>query len=91
MFWTHIVNNYSITNGYRLYVNGTFKNTTSLMTYSASNQVNILTLGNRLQANNGTSCVTQSIVPIVYYGSIFEFRVYSIELNVNNIYALANQ
>lgn len=84
--WTHIVNTYSTTNGYRLYVNGTLIGSTGAIGYSASGLVNIITLGNPLQG----SCNSQSIVPSVYYGYIDEFRIYSRELNSTDIYNLAN-
>jgi len=88
--WTHIVAIYSLTNGVRLYVNGTFIGTTGPMIYSASGQVNILTLVNPIQGNNRGTCQSQSIIPNVYYGSIDEFRVYSRELNTVDISMLAN-
>lgn len=62
------------------------------MTYIASSEVNILTLGNSLQATSATaggSCNSQSIIPNVYNGSIDEFRVYSRELNSTDIQTLA--
>jgi hypothetical protein len=88
--WTHIVYTYSITNGLQLYINGTLIGTTGSMGYSASNQTNILTLGNPLQASNGSSCIAQLIVSNAFNGSIDEFRVYSRELNITDIYTLAN-
>ena len=81
--WTHIVHTYSITNGLRLYINGTLNGITNSMAYSPSNEVNILTLGNALQGNIGN-------VSNVYYGLIDEFRVYTRELNITNIQALTN-
>lgn len=91
--WTHVVDTFSVANGHRLYVNGTFIGSTGSMTYVASNQVNILTLGNPLQGtltSAGGTCTAQSIVPGVYLGSIDEFRVYSRELNTTDIFTLAN-
>jgi hypothetical protein len=91
--WTHVVQTYSLTNGLRLYVNGTLINTTGPQTNLNSGLVNILTLGNFLQGiqnSSGGTCNSQSIVPRVYYGSIDEFRVYSRELNPADIYTLAN-
>jgi hypothetical protein len=83
--WTHVVSTYSTTNGTQLYLNGTFINGTGPMNISASNQVNIITLVNSM---NG-SCVSQSIVPSPYNGLIDEFRVYSRELSLCDIYSLA--
>lgn len=56
------------------------------MTYIASQQVNIITLGNPLDGN----CSSQSIIPNVYFGGIDEFRIYSRELNSSDIFILAN-
>jgi hypothetical protein len=58
--------------------------------YSASGQVNIITLANPLQAYTGSSCVSQSFAPNVFSGSIDEFRVYSRELDIDAICALAD-
>lgn len=91
--WTHVVDTYSVANGHRLYVNGTFIGSTGSMNYLASGQVNILTLGNPLQGvlvSAGGTCNAQSIVPGVFLGSLDEFRVYSRELNTTDIFALAN-
>jgi hypothetical protein len=91
--WTHVVVTYSQTNGIRLYINGTYYNSSDAFTYAASEQVNILTLANPLQAiqwTTGGSCNSQSIVPSVYHGYIDEFRVYSRELNMTDVYTLAN-
>jgi hypothetical protein len=91
--WTHVAVTYSSTHGIRLYVNGTLNGTTASIIYSASSQVNILTLANRLQGNltsAGGTCNSQSIVPNVYFGDMDEFRVYSRELNASDVYTLAN-
>lgn len=88
--WTHVTVTYSSTNGLRLYVNGTLIGTTSSMSSSSSGQVNILTLANGLQASAGGTCNSQSIVPNAYFGDMDEFRVYSRELNANDVYILAN-
>ncbi len=81
--WTHIVYTYSTINGLQLYINGTLSGTIGPVAYLASDEVNILTLGNPLQANVGN-------VQSVFNGFIDEFRVYSRELNINDIYKLAN-
>ena len=91
--WTHVVDTFSVANGYQLYVNGTLIGSTGAMTFLAANQTNILTLGNPLQGtlvSAGGSCNAQSIVPGVHLGSIDEFRVYSRELNTTDISILAN-
>ena len=88
--WAHIAYTYSAVNILQLYINGTFKTSTSPTTNSVSNEVNILTLGNALQASTVNSCIAQSVVPNVYNGLIDEFRVYSRELNINDIHILAS-
>ena len=47
--WTNVISTYSITNGVRLYVNGTLISSTGGMIYLASGLVNILTLANPRQ------------------------------------------
>ena len=91
--WSHIVDTYSFTNGHRLYFNGTLIGTTGSMSYVASGQVNVITLGNPIQGTpttSGGTCYSQSIVSKVFYGSIDEFRIYSRELTTTDITALAN-
>ena len=85
--WTHIAITYSSRNGLILYINGMFYSTTGRMSYRASEQVNILTLGNSL---DGSSCHRGSITSDVYVGDIDEFRVYSRELSTMDVYELAN-
>ena len=91
--WTHVAQTYSLTNGLRLYINGTLVGSTGAIARSNSGAVGILTLGNfiqGIQTSAGGSCSSQSIVPNVYYGYTDEFRVYSRELNPSDIYTLAN-
>ena len=91
--WTHIVTTFSSTNGFQLFINGTFYNSSSTFTYAGIGNVTILTLGSGLQEvpyNGSNGCQWKSITPSVYNGSIDEFRVYSRELNSNDIYSLAN-
>ena len=88
--WTHIVNTYSPINGYKLYVNGTLRNSTNSTTSLVFDDITILTLGNTLQGNLGYSCSTPTTVQNVYYGCFDEFRVYSRELNLTDINKLIN-
>ncbi|UJR24238.1 hypothetical protein I4U23_027205 [Adineta vaga] len=85
--WTHITTTYSSKNGLQLYINGIYYSTTSSMSYGASGQINILTLGNAL---NGTTCNRLSIKSTVFNGYLDEFRVYSRELSAADVYGLAN-
>ena len=91
--WTHVVTTFSPTNGYRLYLNGTYYNSLSAFTYEGAGGVLRVTLGNGLQAAPHAwwgGCHSQSIVPDVYYGSIDQFSVYSRELSSSEISSLAN-
>lgn len=89
--WTHIVNTYSYQNGHRLYINGTFFSTTGPVTYSASNVPNYITLGNSLQGSLSCTSLNQQAFPSrPFLGYIDEFRVYSRELNQQDINSLAN-
>jgi hypothetical protein len=91
--WTHVVVTYSPSNALTLYINGTYYNSTNVLSNGGSSSVNILTLASPLQGiqySAGGSCHSQSIVPSVYYGYIDEFRVYSRELDTTDVYVLAN-
>ena len=85
--WTHITITYSSRNGLILYINGTFYGTTGEMSYRASEETSILTLGNSL---DGSACYRGSITSDAYVGDIDEFRVYSRELNAMDVDELAN-
>ena len=91
--WTHVVTTFSPTNGYRLYLNGTYYNSLSAFTYEGTDGVLIVTLGNDLQAipfTGWSGCNSKSVVPVIFHGSIDEFGVYSQELNSSEISSLAN-
>jgi len=86
--WTHIVTSYSITNGVRLWVNGTFVNSSGPFAYISSGVPNTITLGSSLA---GTSlCHVGPVEKGQFYGMMDELRVYSRELNESDVYALAN-
>ncbi len=86
--WTHIVTSYSATSGVRLWINGTFVNSSGPFTYASSNVPNTITLGSSL---DGTSyCAAYLVEKGQFYGMMDELRVYSRELNASDIYALAN-
>ncbi|CAF0903667.1 unnamed protein product [Adineta steineri] len=83
--WTHIATTYSLTNGLRLYVNGTSVGGTGAQSNAAPSEVVILTLGNSL---SGGECNSQSIATGTFSGYLDEFRVYSRELSDTEVYAL---
>jgi hypothetical protein len=86
--WTHVVTSYSVTNGLRLWVNGTLVSSSSRFTYVSSWVPNTITLGSSL---NGTSgCFSGPVNKGQFYGKMDELRVYSRELNASDVYALAN-
>ncbi|CAF3828348.1 unnamed protein product, partial [Adineta steineri] len=85
--WTHVTSTFSTMNGLRFYINGIYSASTGVMSYSAAQQAVILTLGNPMM---GGSCNSSSIATGIYSGYLDEFRVYSRELSVADVYTLAN-
>jgi hypothetical protein len=86
--WTHVVTSYSVTNGLRLWVNGTLVSSSSRFTYVPSWVPNTITLGSSL--NGTSSCNGGPVNKGQFYGKMDELRVYSRELNATDVYALAN-
>ena len=62
--------------------------TGSGLQYVCSGELNTLVLANAI--GNRSSCYAQSIVSDLYSGSMDEFRVYSRELDTNDIYTLSH-
>jgi hypothetical protein len=90
--WTHVVETWSMTNGLRLYLDGTLTGSlASAKTFLASGVSNFVTLGNsRNGMNICTGGCVSSRAPGAFDGDIDDFRVYSRELTaseVNTIYA----
>jgi hypothetical protein len=85
--WTHVVGTYSPTNGERLYVNGTLRNSIGGYSFLASGVPMTITLGSSLL---GTSCATATIQMGQFYGSLDEFYVYARELTASEVAALAS-
>jgi hypothetical protein len=85
--WIHAAITYSVTNGLRLYVNGTFWNSTGPLLYFGSGTADYLFLGSPL---SGTSCGGAHIINGQYSGAIDEFRLYSREISAANVSSLAN-
>ncbi|CAF1106760.1 unnamed protein product [Adineta steineri] len=85
--WTHVASTFSTMNGLRFYINGIYSAGTGVMNYGAAQQTVILTLGNPIA---GGSCNSMSIKTGIYSGYFDEFRVYSRELSVADVYTLAN-
>ena len=86
--WTHIATSYSVTNGIRLWINGTFKNSSSSFVYYSSNVTNTITIGNK--PNAASSCYTKDINMTQFYGKIDELKIFSRELNQTDVSRLAN-
>lgn len=80
--WTHAAITYSISNGLRLYVNGTLSNSSGPFSYVASELQNYLFLGSCL---NGTVCAGAAGQ---FVGAVDEFRLYSRELTNSDIWTL---
>lgn len=84
--WTHIVQTFSPTNGNRLYINGTLDTSTSAP--SGQPVGPYVFLGASPAGTN--SCPAGSITKGQFYGSIDEFRIFSVELSTKDICRLAN-
>jgi hypothetical protein len=85
--WIHIVETYSQAHGMYLYVNGTLYGQSSAFIYQSSGVPMTVTLG---QSLSGNGCAHSEIVPGYYQGEIDEFYIYSRELSLADITALAN-
>lgn len=84
--WTHITLLYSISNGFRLLIDGQFINSVSASI--TNNNVNFyITLGSNNPGMTPVSpvCSVSSIVAGQFLGEIDEFRVYTRELNAQEI------
>lgn len=79
--WTHIVSTYSVTNGLRLYINGSLFESVNGFIHSANGNLTTLTLGNNL---NGLNC-TSAVPSVPYQGFLDEFRLYSRELSQDDV------
>jgi hypothetical protein len=69
-------------------VNGLLVNTSGAFAYVASNLSDTITLGSSL--NGKSSCAAGPIQMGQFYGMMDELRVYSRELSICDVYALAN-
>ncbi len=81
--WTHITQTYSLINGFKLYINGTFINGTGSIIFVNTNQPQTVTIGNCLQ--NCQICDNNFVINPPYVGLIDEFRIYSTELTSSEI------
>jgi hypothetical protein len=87
--WTHIVETFSTTNGVTLYVNGTQVGRTGSSNSAASGVPDYIFVG--YYDSSGSTCVTSSITPGIFYGAVDELRIYSRELALSDVCILANQ
>ncbi len=89
--WTHVAATFSITNGLRLFINGTRVNVTSSSNaHIASGSWNIMSVGACTHPMVWCSNTETRIVSDQYRGKIDEMRIYSRELTSVEINALAN-
>jgi Concanavalin A-like lectin/glucanases superfamily len=86
--WTHIAISYSLTTGFRLWVNGVLIGTSGLFTYAAANMPAWITVG--LTPAAALTCARGSISIGQFYGMIDEMKVYSRELTAAEVLTLAN-
>ena len=85
--WTHVVSTYSLTNGLRLYANGSLCNASSPFSFSGNEVRNYLFVGSSRAA--GVAAWGLDVTG-QYSGAVDELRVYSRELTGCEINALAN-
>jgi hypothetical protein len=81
--WTHITQTYSLTNGFKLFINGTFINGTGPIIFTNTHQPQTVTIGTCLQ--NCQICDNNFVINPTYVGLIDEFRIYSTELTSSEI------
>ncbi|CAF1122983.1 unnamed protein product [Adineta ricciae] len=86
--WTHIVTSYSLTNGVRLWINGSLIGSSPQFTYAASNLANWITIGTTF--SDAVQCAHGNVSIGQFYGMIDEMKVYSRELTSSDVYQLAN-
>ena len=85
--WTHVAVTYSVTNGLRLYINGTLFNSSLPYSFGGSGQPNYLFVGSsRLSVTSGG----WSDITGQFSGAVDELQVYSREITTSDIIALAN-
>ena len=82
--WTHAAITYSPSNGLCLYVNGTLRNSSTPFAYAASDSPNYLFLSSCL---HGSMCAGMNGQ---FEGALDEFRLYSRELPMSDVYALSH-
>ncbi|CAF1024927.1 unnamed protein product [Adineta steineri] len=90
--WTHVVQTFSITNGLKLYINGTLYSSASNVTaYSASGVSNYLTIASTLTASISSNCLPNGVLDLdSYNGGVDELRVYNKELTSEDVYTLSS-
>lgn len=86
--WSHVVQTWSTTNGLRLYINNVLvaSQFNGATVYSASQQVNYVTLGNSL--SGVLTCTGASVNMTAYKGDMDDFQIYSRELCASDVSAL---
>jgi hypothetical protein len=90
--WTYVVETFSITNGLKLYINGTlYSSVSNINTYVASGSQNYLTIASTLTASvNPQYCVSTGMLGLgSYNGAVDELRVYSRELTAEDVCTLS--
>lgn len=84
--WTHITQTFSITNGNRLYIDGTL---VSNATAATGHSVGPYTIIGASPAGT-VSCPSGTILPGQFFGMIDEYRVFGVELASASVCQLAN-
>ncbi|CAF2233870.1 unnamed protein product, partial [Rotaria magnacalcarata] len=83
--WTHISWTFSLTNGYRLYINGVYYATTGYYSYGGTSGAI-----NWIQIGNNVACSTGYVPNGAFQGRIDEIYVHNREITAAEVSALAN-
>lgn len=83
--WTHISWTFSLTNGYRLYINGTLYGFTGYYSYSGTSGVI-----NWIQIGYAFSCSSNYITNAAFQGSVDEVYIHNREITATEVFSLAN-
>ena len=86
--WTHVVQTFSVTNGLRLYINGTLRSASSAAAVSPPYQPVYVTIAS--QRSGGADCLSGPIALRSYAGAIDELRIHNREINVSEICMLSS-
>ncbi|CAF0936001.1 unnamed protein product [Didymodactylos carnosus] len=86
--WNHVVETFSVTNGLKLYINGSLYSTNSVSNFAASGSSMYLTVASSLSGYS-PACSGLGVIPFTSYpGGVDELRIYSRELIAQDVCTL---